>query len=441
MKICHVTEYCHAAGHGGTERYVLELVRALDKAGMQNSIGWLCAEKDLRPFTLDGARIIPVCSMGSRIDPLERMFEANAARAIFHDEQPDILHFHTFGRAEAAVARLAVEQGVPYVFTYHTPALSCRRDTLLRWGRIPCDGEVRTLRCAACKLQERLNVAPWLACVGMLLSALPGYFLGRLASGKLRRRSAFVSDTDHFRTELREFLSQASIVVTCCDWSTPLLVANGVPPERIFHCPQGASMDFVEASVKRGDRPPTDDGTFVVGYVGRLSPIKGIHILVEAFTRTTYPAARLRIHGWSPNDSVRQYTHEVLRRASRDSRISFLPKLPFERMVDEYCSLSLLAIPSVSVETGPLVLYEALQLGVPVWGSDRVGQLALLRERGKVVAPNAARTWQAALEEAFAEHARGQWRRPDSRGVRSMGDVAKDMAGAYARVTEPLDAA
>jgi hypothetical protein len=38
VRILHITEYCHAGSIGGTERYVLDLIRGLDTAGFQNGI-------------------------------------------------------------------------------------------------------------------------------------------------------------------------------------------------------------------------------------------------------------------------------------------------------------------------------------------------------------------------------------------------------------------
>jgi glycosyltransferase involved in cell wall biosynthesis len=50
--------------------------------------------------------------------------------------------------------------------------------------------------------------------------------------------------------------------------------------------------------------------------------------------------------------------------------------------------LSLLAIPSVWLETGPLTLLEALQAGVPVYGSARIGQRGCSSSYGRVIEPN-----------------------------------------------------
>ena len=65
-----------------------------------------------------------------RVDaPLPEFHEA-AAR-LFETEKPDWVHFHTFGLTEAALAKLAKKHGIPYAFTYHSPAWTCRRETML----------------------------------------------------------------------------------------------------------------------------------------------------------------------------------------------------------------------------------------------------------------------------------------------------------------------
>lgn len=440
MHVWHVTEYCHAAGFGGTERYVLELVRGLETLGWRNTIAWLTSDRTLRPFTLEGVRIIPLGGAGSRVDPPDRSFLPQVGRLLAECFPPDLLHFHTFGRAEAEVAGLAAERGLPYVFTYHTPSLSCRRETLLRWGRTVCDGEVRTLRCSACKLQERLDRSPGFAWTAMLFSLGPAWLVGPLASNRWRRRLAFVRDTSRFRNAWQTFLHQAAAVIACCRWSVPVLQSNGVPAERIRLCPQGVPTAFVEELQRlrlRGPRPPERSPLFEVGYVGRLSAVKGIDILLEAFTSAPYPKARLRVYGWSPDDSGRAYAHRVLQMAARDPRVTFLPRLPFGRLVEEYTRLSLLAIPSVSLETGPFVLLEALQAGVPVWGSTRVGQLDLLRKYGRLIRPNTVDAWRTALEETFRRHARGENPCPSLSPVeplRTMADVAVEMATCYGQV-------
>jgi glycosyltransferase involved in cell wall biosynthesis len=92
----------------------------------------------------------------------------------------------------------------------------------------------------------------------------------------------------------------------------------------------------------------------------------------------------------------------------------------------------LLAIPSTCKETGPLTLLEALAVDVPVYGSNRLGQLNLLREYGRIVEPNTPTAWQAALTDALAQWRQGAWsKKRTSPPIRTMTDVSKEMATCY----------
>ena len=76
-----------------------------------------------------------------------------------------------------------------------------------------------------------------------------------------------------------------------------------------------------------------------------------------------------------------RYAAQVRKLAQGDARIELLPLLPRDRIMEEYRGLTILAVPSVWMEAGPLVVMEAMAAGVPVYGSRNVGQLRLLEER------------------------------------------------------------
>jgi phosphatidylinositol alpha 1,6-mannosyltransferase len=312
-----------------------------------------------------------------------------------------------------------------------------------RWGRVRCLGDVRVWRCSACKINEWLHIPPAASYLVTAMGQLSGWLAFGPSAQGLRRRLAFVADTRRLRRELRHFLSTSDRVISPCEWTRQALLANGSPAAAIVHCPQGVDRDFIEAArvaVSASARSPVPAAEpFVVGYVGRLSPEKGIRPLVEAFTRTRYEAARLRLIGWSPSKNVAEYEESVRLIAARDPRVEFRPTVPANRMPGEYAGLSLLAVPPTSMESGPLVLLEGLQMGVPVWGSDSVGQIHLLERHGKVVRPNTAEAWQAALETAFEAHRRGEWPSRSARlpiPMRTMEDVGRDVVALYRELLE-----
>jgi glycosyltransferase involved in cell wall biosynthesis len=449
VRILHVTEYCHAGSIGGTERYILDLIRGLEAAGVRNTIGWLKPGHSTETLESEGVQIFTLPASPMRVDVPPPEFKQAAVR-LLESEKPDLLHFHTFGLTEAALAKLAKQRGVPYAFTYHSPAWTCRRETMLLYGKEPCDGEVRAWRCSACQSEERLGIGPLAGHVATAVSLAFGWAALPLGRNSPRRRSAFYYDSARFSRVIRSFLVECDLVVSCCDWSGPVLQRNGARENCIIHCPQGvpnvvadALRDNIsrssrgdEAQTKIGDRKSEIGNQFVVGYIGRVTEVKGVHILMEGFLRLEGKEACLRIVGWDAIHTELPYARRLQQLAQADSRIELVPKKSFADTLAEYQRLSLLAIPSIWMETGPFTLMEALALGVPVYGSNRLGQLNLLREHGRIVEPNTAAGWQAALSGALAKWNQGVWRKSRTNlPFRTMAGVAVEMATCYRGIT------
>ena len=437
MKILHITQYCHLGSIGGTERYVLDLIRELDVLHVESAIGWVTLQSKENAH-LESFQVFLLPGVPMRVDgphPELRLIFAS----VIADFQPSIIHFHTFGRSEAAVARCASLQGIPYVFTYHSPAWTCRREDLMAFNRASlCDGEVRIFRCAACKMHERLEFAPvWLAWALVFLTLPLCIMLAFFPQTGFRRKVAFLADTWMFRSELRQFLKKCSRVFACAEWSIPVLTANGTSMEQIAKCPQGVSQELPLSEIPRSR--PRKQEEFTIGYVGRVVPVKGVDILVEGFSKLSFNNVKLHIYGWPENAPKDAFYHCIAEAAKKDRRIHLLPKFDLPEMAKIYQKIDLLCIPSVWPETGPLVLFEALQRGIPVYGSSRVGQLGLLQERGRVVEPNTVEQWHIALDAALRKHGHGEWddvcEKAKGKGkLRAMNDVAEEINKAYSSI-------
>jgi glycosyltransferase involved in cell wall biosynthesis len=333
-------------------------------------------------------------------------------------------------------AELAKQRGIPYAFTYHSPAWTCRRETMLLYGQNACDGEVRAWRCSACQSEERLGLGTLAGHAATAASVLGGWATLPLGTTSLRRRLAFFYDTRRYRRVLRRFLAECDLVISCCDWSGPVLQRNGARNESIIHSPQGVPEAIASAlRDKSKSTAAAASEEFVVGCVGRVVEIKGVHILMEGFSKVKADEARLRIVGWDPDHTDLPYARKLRKMADLDPRIELVPKKSFTDTMAEYRRLSLLAIPSVWMETGPLTLLEALALDVPVYGSNRIGQLNLLREQGRIVEPNTPAAWQVALTDALAQWRQGLWSKNKvTSPIRTMKDVVTEMAKSYRRI-------
>jgi glycosyltransferase involved in cell wall biosynthesis len=172
-----------------------------------------------------------------------------------------------------------------------------------------------------------------------------------------------------------------------------------------------------------------------------VTPVKGVDILTEGFLRVPGVDLRLKIFGVAASEkSLAGLNAKLESLARRDDRIELRPALPLQEVVGAYRELDLLAIPSITLETGPLVLFEALSMGVPVFGSSRLGHPSLLASCGMVVEPNSPAGWQAALEVAAREFRAGNWDERVARvranaNLKTMDDVAREMLQQYAKAS------
>lgn len=112
-----------------------------------------------------------------------------------------------------------------------------------------------------------------------------------------------------------------------------------------------------------------DEGDFVVGYVGRLVPEKGLDLLVAAVA--TVPGARLVIVGGG--DEAPRIAG-LARSAGMEDRLVMTGPVPSLRIPRLMASFDVLALPSVTTpgwaEQFGRVLVEAMACGVPVVASD-----------------------------------------------------------------------
>lgn len=143
--------------------------------------------------------------------------------------------------------------------------------------------------------------------------------------------------------------------------------------------------------------------------VGRLAPVKGQAVLLEAMAilRARGTEIELRIAGDGPEEARLRAQAERLE--VLDS-VTFLGALAHETVTAEMARAEIFCLPSFA-EGVPVVLMEAMASGLPVVASRIMGIPELVQDgvAGRLVAPGAADALANALEELV--------RRPDLRGA------------------------
>jgi glycosyltransferase involved in cell wall biosynthesis len=140
--------------------------------------------------------------------------------------------------------------------------------------------------------------------------------------------------------------------------SSRYISSLGALPEKIAIAPNAVDMHFF-ASHGRRDRSVRDGCRFL--YVGSLHPLKGLDVLLDAWSLLGHPSAMLTVVGDGP---ARQ---DVGRRAALAavSSVRLTGHLDREALAAEYASADVFVFPSLSDPWG-LVLNEAMACGLPV---------------------------------------------------------------------------
>jgi len=154
-------------------------------------------------------------------------------------------------------------------------------------------------------------------------------------------------------------------------------IYSGVDLDR-FRPGPGPASEALRAELGIGERP-------VVLSVGRLSPKKGIHVLLEAMELVagTHPEAVLVQVGsrWYGRDDHDDYVKAVVRQAARlGDCVRMVGYVPY-REVDAYFRLADIFVCASQWEE-PLarVHYEAMACGLPIVTTDRGGNAEVVAE-------------------------------------------------------------
>ncbi len=111
-------------------------------------------------------------------------------------------------------------------------------------------------------------------------------------------------------------------------------------------------------------------GAFVIGFVGRMLPAKGIAVLLDALLRLEGDWSCVFLGSGSEADTIRKFTAEH----DLADRIRIVPGVPHAEVPDYINLMDVLVVPSQTThkwkEQFGRVLIEAMACSVPVIGSD-----------------------------------------------------------------------
>jgi len=337
---------------GGLERVMFDEIAWLESAGHQ--VAHFSTAHPLNDLSPWREHFVPYMELGGQAElgvsekvvAALRMFDnREAARrftSLIDEFRPDIVHIHGIHRQlSPSILDVARRRAIPVVQTLHDYHQVCPADTLLKGGGAICEPR-------ACG-KHWFGAAIINRCVRGSLAASS---LSALETGYQRSRGAYEKTVRRFicpSAFLADRMAEGGLRVPC---------------------------DVVPNAVSIQDENPRPRAEYVL-YAGRLSPEKGISVLLEAAKRAGLP---VMVAGEGPLD-------EVLRRQHPEA--SFRGRLSGEGvqgLIDEALAC---AVPSIWYENAPLSVLEPMASGVPVVASAIGGVPELIEDgvSGLLVTP------------------------------------------------------
>jgi glycosyltransferase involved in cell wall biosynthesis len=326
---------------GGDCIYTIELEKLLKNKGhevamfsMQHSSNQASEFEEYFPRNVDFNRRTFKNLTSLLVRPFGALEVKRKFNRLICDFKPDIIHLNNIhSQLSPILALLGYRNSIPVVWTLHDYKLVCPAYLLLNQGKI----------CESC-LNSKLNVIAKKCIKNNYLASLLAFF------------EASKWNASKLNTITDQFISPSHFL-------KDTMVKGGIDCDKIE-----VIHNFVNntTAIKA-----TNSNADYYCYVGRLSSEKGVELLLKAASEL--PDYMLKIVGTGPLENS-------LKSANKNKHIKFLGYKTGEELKSIISGSRFLVVPSNWFENNPLIIIEALCMGVPVLGSNIGGIPELIKD-------------------------------------------------------------
>jgi glycosyltransferase involved in cell wall biosynthesis len=279
------------------------------------------APYEISEYTQDGINVTSLSvAHGDDIDWRYQDIQVqNIFRQYLAFHQPDLIHFHCIQRLTASVMEAAKELDIPYIVTVHDAWWLGDRQFLIDKDGLECDPRQNDPIIAA-RYSDDINNA--------ILRRR--YLAQRLNSAKT------ILAVSEFQADLYRKNGFTQIQVN----------RNGIMPQKIL--------------------PRSPANKIRLGYAGGICVHKGYYFLKDAILAADLQNTELTVIDLFVSGAARRETWG-------NTLVTFIPKLPADKMPQFYSNIDVLVAPSVWAESFGLITREAVLAGVWVVASNKGG--------------------------------------------------------------------
>lgn len=377
MRILFVSNFYPPDSLGGVQLYTHGLAVQLKNLGHEVQVicvgNWDSGTAAYNGVTNDVHEGIPVrrVHLNWRLAPepfrflYNNPFSANAMGKILAEFKPDVVHVTSCANLSASVIFTARDHHIPVVLTLADYWFICPRFTLQHGAGHICDAAVTAWECLRClswgaKIYRWPGkVLPQSALQWLLVTMGKNPFLSRQ-----RGLIGLVGDMADRRQTLQRAFDCAEIVLAISHHLREVFIKSEQLSGSKIHVHEWG-LPSMEPNTQK---ELLSGNSLRLAYFGRLTPSKGVHILLDAFHKLS-GNIKLHLYG-TANKQNTDYAEQLKNMAANSSRILFHGAYQRSDMSTLLQQTDLVIVPSIWPETYNLVAREALLAHVPVVASN-----------------------------------------------------------------------
>lgn len=280
--------------------------------------------------------------------------------------QPDIIHFQHILHLTPDLVKIAHVRNIPVVFTLHDFWLLCHQIKMIKKNNKLCYN-INPIKCTLCHYQN--------SNVRLLKADTFDLSINRLKKFYWH----WIREYENFRyffngrfREMREIFELVDLFISPSDFLRNMFIRHGLNPDKIVHFQNGIRKIVYEVSHRTHSNTHTNRLQF--GYIGGISELKGMPILIKAFENIS--SADLHIFG-----KLDQKRKDKLINGVSNPNIRFRGFVSGPAKEEALSIIDVFIVPSIWFENSPLVIQEAYMVGAPVIASN-IGGMAEFVEDG-----------------------------------------------------------
>lgn len=314
--------------------------------------------------------------------------------------RPDIIHAHS---QKALMCTIGQALHIPVIITSHHGGIVCPAGTLLNFKDEICNVSVSHTNCLPCVLQNIRSGKYWYPFMKLLSTEQ------YISFGKKLETKPFIPfitpigqaalSINCRQKEWQSIVEGCTRMIAPCHAIKEAMMRNELDEKKIIVIPHGIPLPD-------GISPfsSIENECIKFFYVGRICYVKGVHVLLQAFSKLTEDNVELHLIGGAGNKGECRYMAQLQRKYKKDSRIIWHGKVEPEQVFDEIKNMHVLVLPSICLEIFGLNIAESLAMGKVVLATQCGGAEMQIEDgsNGWLIEPNNVEVLRTKMEEIIS---------------------------------------